>query len=140
MMKINAQQEPSDYLPLINDLLVNLELEHAGNWLLEAIEAVRNDYSRTNNIRHLYQTALFDIYVNFGNDTVRISAILACHDADVDMPLQQFLKILRYHAMREKRPRHFNRTEHDGAVIHIYHNPALRKKIRRREADPGFYR
>ena len=50
---------------------------------------------------HLYQTTLFAMYVDYDNGKVRLSAALACHDADLEMSLKDFVEILSREAVRE---------------------------------------
>lgn len=122
---------------LIRDVLDNLELEHALTWLLEAISAHQSGETG-NEPWHLYQTTLFAMYVDYDNNKVRLSAALACHDADMEMPLRDFLDILRREAAQETNPLHFDAAasrEH----IHRYRNPYFKRRRQEREPDIGFY-
>ena len=92
-MKINrARQQESVAVfgretSLIRDVLDNLELEHALTWLLEAISQHQSG-KMGGEPWHLYQTTLFAMYVDYDNGKVRLSAALACHDADLEMSLK----------------------------------------------------
>ena len=98
-MKINrARQQESVAVfghetSLIRDVLDNLELEHALTWLLEAISQHQSGELESEPW-HLYQTTLFAMYVDYDNGKVRLSAALACHDADLEMSLKDFVEIL----------------------------------------------
>ena len=110
-MKINrARQQESVAVfgretSLIRDVLDNLELEHALTWLLEAISQHQSG-KMGGEPWHLYQTTLFAMYVDYDNGKVRLSAALACHDADLEMSLKDFvegtgLPVLRLDAAQE---------------------------------------
>lgn len=93
---------------LIRDVLDNLELEQSLTWLLEAINT-HLENGAEGEPWHLYQTTLFAMYVDYDNGQVRLSAMLACHDADMELPLKDFLEILRREARKESHPRHFQK-------------------------------
>ena len=103
-MKINrARQQESVAVfgretSLIRDVLDNLELEHALTWLLEAISQHQSG-KMGGEPWHLYQTTLFAMYVDYDNGKVRLSAALACHDADLEMSLKDFVEILSREAI-----------------------------------------
>ena len=123
-MKINrARQQESVAVfgretSLIRDVLDNLELEHALTWLLEA--------------------TLFAMYVDYDNGKVRLSAALACHDADLEMSLKDFVEILSREAVKEAAPLHYTPGS-SGKCIHRYRNPYFKRRRRDREPDIGFY-
>lgn len=56
---------------------------------------------------HLYQTTLFAMYVDYDNGKVRLSAALACHDADLEISLKDFVEILGREAAKEADPLHY---------------------------------
>ena len=142
-MKINrARQQESVAVfghetSLIRDVLDNLELEHALTWLLEAISQHQSGELESEPW-HLYQTTLFAMYVDYDNGQVRLSAMLACHDADMELPLKDFLEILRREAREEANPRHFSEADTD-TQIHRCRHPRFRRKKPEREPDNGFY-
>lgn len=142
-MKVNRSQKTGmagagSEAALIRDVLDNLELEHALTWLAEAIS--RKPGNTDEEPWHLYQTTLFSLYVDYGNGMVRLSAALACHDADMEIPLKKFLSVLKREAAREDHPCHFNKAEMNGNVhLHLYHNPYLKKRHREREPDSGYF-
>ena len=111
-MKINrARQQESVAVfgretSLIRDVLDNLELEHALTWLLEAISQHQSG-KMGGEPWHLYQTTLFAMYVDYDNGKVRLSAALACHDADLEMSLKDFVEILSREAVKEAAPLHY---------------------------------
>lgn len=106
-MKINrARQQESVAVfghetSLIRDVLDNLELEHALTWLLEAISQHQSGELESEPW-HLYQTTLFAMYVDYDNGKVRLSAALACHDADLEISLKD---LWRYWAGKPPRRR-----------------------------------
>lgn len=122
---------------LIRDVLDNLELERALTWLLEAISD-HQDGKTEGGSWHLYQTTLFAIYADYDNGLVRLSAALACHDADLEMPLKDFVEILRREAAREEAPLHYAPGV-PKKCIHRYRNPYFKRKRQEREPDMGFY-
>lgn len=142
-MKINrARQQESVAVfghetSLIRDVLDNLELEHALTWLLEAISEHQSGET-DGEPWHLYQTTLFAMYVDYDNGMVRVSAALACHDADLEMSLKDFVEILSREASKEVDPLHYT----SGAPrnrIHRYRNPYFKRRAQEREQDMGFY-
>lgn len=122
---------------LIRDVLDNLELENALTWLLEAISTHQENRAEKEQW-HLYQTSLFAMYVDYDNGRVRLSAMLACHDADMELPLKDFLEVLRREARDEVHPRHFTAADADQC-IHRYRHPSFRRRQAKREPDLGFY-
>lgn len=122
---------------LIRDVLDNLELEQSLTWLLEAINT-HLENGAEKEPWHLYQTTLFAMYVDYDNGQVRLSAMLACHDADMELPLKDFLEILRREAREEANPRHFSEADAD-TQIHRCRHPRFRRKKPEREPDNGFY-
>ena len=100
---------------LIRDVLDNLELEQSLTWLLEAINT-HLENGAEKEPWHLYQTTLFAMYVDYDNGQVRLSAMLACHDADMELPLKDFLEILRREAREEANPRHFSEADTDTQI------------------------
>lgn len=142
-MKINrARQQESVAVfgretSLIRDVLDNLELEHALTWLLEAISQHQSG-KMGGEPRHLYQTTLFAMYVDYDNGKVRLSAALACHDADLEMSLKDFVEILSREAVKEAAPLHYTPGS-SGKCIHRYRNPYFKRRRRDREPDIGFY-
>mgnify|MGYP003398862587 FL=1 len=106
---------------LIRDVLDNLELEHALTWLLEAISQHQSG-KMGGEPWHLYQTTLFAMYVDYDNGKVRLSAALACHDADLEMSLKDFVEILSREAVKEAAPLHYTPGS-SGKCIHRYRNP-----------------
>lgn len=142
-MKINrARQQESMAVfdhetSLIRDVLDNLELEHALTWLLEAISRHQSGEWESEPW-HLYQTTLFALYVDYSRGKVRLSAVLACHDADVEISLKDFVDILSREAANEADPLHYT----PGALsncIHRYRNPYFKSRRQEREQDIGFY-
>lgn len=135
-MKINrARQQESVAVfgretSLIRDVLDNLELEHALTWLLEAISQHQSG-KMDGEPWHLYQTTLFAMYVDYDNGKVRLSAALACHDADLEMSLKDFVEILSREAVKEAAPLHYTPGS-SGKCIHRYRNPYFK-----RMAGPG---
>ena len=121
-MKINrARQQESVAVfgretSLIRDVLDNLELEHALTWLLEAISQHQSG-KMGGEPWHLYQTTLFAMYVDYDNGKVRLSAALACHDADLEMSLKDFVEILSREAVKEAAPLHYTPGS-SGKCIH----------------------
>ena len=87
---------------------------------------------------HLYQTTLFAMYVDYDNGKVRLSAALACHDADLEMSLKDFVEILSREAVKEAAPLHYTPGS-SGKCIHRYRNPYFKRRRRDREPDIGFY-
>lgn len=149
-MEINREKMLASVTPfgqnssLIRDVLDNLELEQALTWLLEALSAacaapLPPSPSCRHPARHLYQTTLFSIYVDYESASVCLSAALACHDVDLELPLKEFIGILSREASREVSPRHFSDADARGC-IHRYRNPYLKSPKKSREPDPGFYR
>ena len=142
-MKINrARQQESVAVfgretSLIRDVLDNLELEHALTWLLEAISQHQSG-KMDGEPWHLYQTTLFAMYVDYDNGKVRLSAALACHDADLEMSLKDFVEILSREAVKEAAPLHYTPGS-SGKCIHRYRNPYFKRRRRDREPDIGFY-
>ncbi len=142
-MKINrARQQESVAVfgretSLIRDVLDNLELEHALTWLLEAISQHQSG-KMGGEPWHLYQTTLFAMYVDYDNGKVRLSAALACHDADLEMSLKDFVEILSREAVKEAAPLHYTPGS-SGKCIHRYRNPYFKRRRRDREPDIGFY-
>lgn len=142
-MKINNPTQPQemtdqrDEVALMNDIIDNLELEHALTWLFEAIH-MHQSGKISDEPWHLYQTSLFEMYVDYDNERVRLSAVLACHDSDLEIPLKEFLEILRREASRENKPGHFPLLE-QYQCIHRYRNPHFKVGSREREPDAGFY-
>ena len=106
-------------------------------WLLEAINT-HLENGAEGEPWHLYQTTLFAMYVDYDNGQVRLSAMLACHDADMELPLKDFLEILRREARKESHPRHFSEANAD-TQIHRCRHPRFRRKKPEREPDNGFY-
>lgn len=141
-MKINrARQQESVAVfgretSLIRDVLDNLELEHALTWLLEAISQHQSG-KMGGEPWHLYQTTLFAMYVDYDNGKVRLSAALACHDADLEMSLKDFVEILSREAVKEAAPLHYTPGS-SGKCIHRYRNPYFKRRRRDREPDIGF--
>lgn len=86
---------------------------------------------------HLYQTTLFAMYVDYDNGKVRLSAALACHDADLEMSLKDFVEILSREAVKEAAPLHYTPGS-SGKCIHRYRNPYFKRRRRDREPDIGF--
>ena len=121
----------------IRDVLDNLELEHALTWLLEAISQHQSG-KMGGEPWHLYQTTLFAMYVDYDNGKVRLSAALACHDADLEMSLKDFVEILSREAVKEAAPLHYTPGS-SGKCIHRYRNPYFKRRRRDREPDIGFY-
>ena len=78
------------------------------------------------------------MYVDYGNGKVRLSAALACHDADMEMSLKDFVEILSREAAKEADPLHYTPGS-SGKCIHRYRNPYLKRRRRDREPDIGFY-
>ncbi len=142
-MKINrARQQESVAVfghetSLIRDVLDNLELEHALTWLLEAISEHQSGET-DGEPWHLYQTTLFAMYVDYDNGMVRVSAALACHDADLEMSLKDFVDILSREASKEADPLHYPPGA-SGKCIHRYRNPYFKRRAQEREQDMGFY-
>ena len=142
-MKINrARQQESVAVfgretSLIRDVLDNLELEHALTWLLEAISQHQSG-KMGGEPWHLYQTTLFAMYVDYDNGKVRLSAALACHDADLEMSSKDFVEILSREAVKEAAPLHYTPGS-SGKCIHRYRNPYFKRRRRDREPDIGFY-
>lgn len=142
-MKINrARQQESvaafgHETSLIRDVLDNLELEHALTWLLEAIREHRSGETEGESW-HLYQTTLFAMYVDYDNGKVRLSAALACHDADLEMSLKDFVEILSREAAKEPAPLHYTPGASSNC-IHRYRNPHFKRRRQEREPDMGFY-
>ncbi len=142
-MKINrARQQESVAVfghetSLLRDVLDNLELEHALTWLLEAVREHQSG-EMEGEPWHLYQTTLFALYVDYDNGRVRLSAALACHDADLEMPLKDFLEILGREAAKEADPLHYTPGP-SSKCIHRYRNPYFKCKEQEREQDMGFY-
>ena len=142
-MKINrARQEENKAVfgcetSLIRDVLDNLELEHALTWLLEAIRQHQSG-KIDGETWHLYQTSLFALYVDYDNGKVRLSAALACHDADQEMSLKDFMEILSLEAAKETAPLHYTPGS-SSRCIHRYRNPYLKRRQRAREQEIGFY-
>ena len=114
-----------------------LELEHALTWLLEAISQHQSG-KMGGEPWHLYQTTLFAMYVDYDNGKVRLSAALACHDADLEMSLKDFVEILSREAVKEAAPLHYTPGS-SGKCIHRYRNPYFKRRRRDREPDIGFY-
>lgn len=142
-MKINrARQQESVAVfghetSLIRDVLDNLELEHALTWLLEAISKHQSGET-DGETWHLYQTTLFAMYVDYDNGMVRVSAALACHDADLEMSLKDFVEILGREAAKEADPLHYTQGASRNC-IHRYRNPYFKRREQEREQDIGFY-
>lgn len=142
-MKINrARQQESVAVfghetSLIRDVLDNLELEHALTWLLEAISDHQSGETDGESW-HLYQTTLFAMYVDYDNGMVRVSAALACHDADLEMSLKDFVEILSREAAKEADPLHYTPGTPRNR-IHRYRNPYFKRRQEEREPDIGFY-
>lgn len=82
--------------PLMEDLLDTLEHEQAYTWLLKRIDEDRNTDSHP---LHVYKTSLFAIYVDYGVQTVFVSAELGCHPPDETFSLIDF-----YNTVKENTP------------------------------------
>ena len=142
-MKINrARQQESVAVfghetSLIREVLDNLELEHALTWLLEAISQHQSEELESEPW-HLYQTTLFAMYVDYDNGKVRLSAALACHDADLEISLKDFVEILGREAAKEADPLHYTPGA-PSKCIHRYRNPYFKRRRQEREPDIGFY-
>ena len=87
---------------------------------------------------HLYQTTLFAMYVDYDNGKVRLSAALACHDADLEISLKDFVEILGREAAKEADPLHYTPGA-PSKCIHRYRNPYFKRRRQEREPDIGFY-
>lgn len=122
---------------LLRDVLDNLELERALTWLLEAVRDHQAGETEGGSW-HLYQTTLFAMYVDYDNGQVRLSAALACHDADQEMPLKDFVEILSREASKEANPLHYS-PDAPKNCIHRYRNPYFKRRQQEREPDMGFY-
>ena len=86
----------------------------------------------------LIRDVLDNLELDYDNGQVRLSAMLACHDADMELPLKDFLEILRREAREEANPRHFSEADAD-TQIHRCRHPRFRRKKPEREPDNGFY-
>ena len=62
------------------------------------------------------------MYVDYDNGKVRLSAALACHDADREISLKDFVEILGREAAKEADPLHYTPGA-PSKCIHRYRNP-----------------
>ena len=67
------------------------------------------------------------MYVDYDNGKVRLSAALACHDADLEMSLKDFVEILSREAVKEAAPLHYTPGS-SGKCIHRYRNPYFKRR------------
>ncbi len=102
---------------LIKELFENLEQEQALTWLFEAMSYYQTQLV-TPNHWHLYHTSLFELYVDFKGNEVRITAILACHPEDEVMKVEEFMSILKEAARKENLPHHFYCSNNECDFIH----------------------
>lgn len=80
---------------LIEDLLDDLEREHAFHWLLHRMD---EDREQGKNLLQVYQTDLFSVYVDYDAQTVFVSAVLGCHPPDETFELIDFYNTIKENA------------------------------------------
>lgn len=75
---------------LIQEVLDDLEMEQAFMWLLDRLNSDKAAITP----KHVYSTSLFSMTVDFGDETVIISAELGCHPQDEVLNLRDFMEVL----------------------------------------------
>lgn len=102
---------------LMEDLLDDLEREHAFGWLTGRIDRDRDSYGHP---LHVYRTTLFAIYVDYDAQSVFVSAELGCHPPDETFSLIDFYNTIREQAP-EFEPQAGDAIRYgDNISVHIY--------------------